>query len=125
MITFEEIDKSEVVDKYKNCFDEDVRYFKVIKGKCILCIYGLVSRGNKVIETFWVTESFHNRVFTKSFFVSLFKHAFSLGYTELYTWTRWEKLIDVFGHFKSFGIEKTECPPWDKDETKTWFIKRI
>jgi hypothetical protein len=66
-----------------------------------------------------------------------------LGYREIWTWTKWDRLIKLFARFEKLGIEKTECPPWDKEarvaplpsigpfskvgphQTKTWFIKRI
>lgn len=125
MITFEEIDKSQIYSSHNQHYDDNARYFNVIKNNKLLCIYGVVTRNNNKGEAFWILDSFNGKVLTKSFFNSLFKHAFYLGYKELYTWTRCERLKSLFEHFKKFGIEKTDCPSWDTDETKTWFIKRI
>jgi len=69
-------------------------------------------------------KSFSRKVLTKEFFINLFSHAFSLGFKELYTWTRWDRLIKLFEHFTGYGIEKTSPPVWDNDLTKCWYIKR-
>lgn len=125
MMHFEEIDKSEIYEKYNNCYHEKAIYYNIKKGEQLLCIYGVIPRTNEIAEAFWITNSFHDKVFCKRFFHSLFKHLFSLGYKEIYTWTRCKKLVEVFGHFKNFGIIKSEVPYWDNDSTKVWFVKRI
>lgn len=122
---FEEINKSEIYNKHNHCFHEDATYFNIMKGDQLLCIYGIIPHTDDMAEAFWITESFHNKVFCKRFFHSLFNHLFSLGYKEIYTWTRCKKLIEVFGHFRNMGIQKSDCPKWDNDETKVWFMKRI
>lgn len=125
MITFEEIDRHIIQKKYPNHFHEKARYFQAVKDKRNLCIYGLISYNENIGEAFLIMNSFVGKVFSKDYFISLFNHSFGLDFKEIYTWTKWAKLIRTFEHFKSFGIEKTTCPPWDNDETKTWFMKRI
>lgn len=125
MITFQEIDKSEIKDKYPTYFHEKARYFNITKNNNNIGYYGIISYSNKVCEAFLMFKSFKGKVLSKGFFVSLFSHLFSLGYKEIYTWTKWDKLIRLFDHFSQFGICKTGCPEWDKDPTKTWYIRKI
>ncbi len=125
MIQFKEIDKLEIYSSHNNHYDDNARYFKINKDGNPLCIYGVLTRENNIGEAFWILNSFNDRVLSKNFFNNLFKHCFSLGYKEIYTWTRCERLKSVFGHFKKFGIEEIEFPAWDSDETKTWFMKRL
>ncbi len=125
MIAFQEIDKSEIYSSHNNHYDDNARYFKINKDNEPLCIYGVLTRDNNIGEAFWILDSFNDRVLSKKFFSHLFKHCFSLGYKEMYTWTRCERLKSVFSHFEKFGIEKIEFPSWDSDETKTWFMKRL
>ena len=125
MMIFKEINKSEIYTNHNNCYHEDADYFDISKNDKSLCIYGIISRDDGAGEAFWIMDSFNDRVFCKNFFHSLFKHAFSLKYTKVYTWTRCERLINVFGKFNNFGIEKTDCPKWDNDQTKTWFMRRL
>lgn len=122
---FEKIDKSIIYEIHNHCFFEEATYYNIIKGDQVLCIYGLFPRSSDISELFWITESFHDKVFSKTFFMSLIKHSFSLGYKEIYTWTRCEKLMMVLNHFNKLGIEKTSSPSWDSDETKVWFRKAI
>lgn len=125
MITFQEIEKMEIYTLHNNHYHEDARYFNVLKTNKFLCIYGLVSRTEEVCEAFWILDSFSKKTLSKTFFHYLFNHLFSLGFKEFYTWTRCNKLINIFGHFSNFGIEEVHAPMWDRDETKTWFMKRI
>lgn len=125
MITFHEIDKQFIQDKYPKYFHEHGMYFRIIKDKCDLCIYGIIIYSENICESFWIMESFIKNAFTKEFFIALFKHLFGLGFKEIYTWTRCRKIIKTFKHFKAYGIEETTSPSWDGDSTKTWFVKRI
>lgn len=125
MITFEEINKSEIYSSHNTHYDDNARYFKINKDDELLCIYGVLTRDNNIVEAFWILDSFNGRVLSKKFFNHFFKHCFSLGYKEMYTWTRCERLTSVFRHFEKFGIEKIYYPSWDNDETKTWFMKRL
>jgi hypothetical protein len=125
MIKFTEIPKSEIYTTYNTHYRDDARYFQIYKENKPLCIYGVLSRGEGVGEAFWVLNSFNKNVLTKKFFENLFNHLFSLDFKEIYTWTRCKKLTNVFCHYNKFGIEKIDFPYWDKDETKTWFLKRI
>ena len=124
-ITFEEMDKLEIYSSYNNFYDDNARYFKIIKDNKILCIYGVWSRDENIGEAFWIIKSFEGNVLSMKFFNHLFKHCFSLGYKELYTWTRCKRHISVFRRFEKFGIEKIHFPCWDNDESKTWFMKRL
>lgn len=125
MITFEAMDKSEIYSSHNAHYDDNARYFKVFKDNQPLCIYGVLSRDGNVGEAFWILDSFEDNVLSKKFFNHLFKHCFSLGYKELYTWTRCERLRSVFRRFEKFGIEQIDFPSWDHDESKTWFMKRL
>ncbi len=117
---FEEINKSEIKDKYIKWYVEDTRYFNIIKDEVILCIYGVTRYTDSICEAFWIKESFHNKVFTKGFFVGLFNHLFGLGYRKVYTCTGWDKLRKVFNHFKYLGIEETDSPIFvKKNENKS------
>ena len=146
-MAFEEIGKAEVSKNYPAYFHEDARYFKVINNHKTLCLYGVISRTGKTGEAFLMLQSFQGKVLSRDFFIALFNHTFSLGYKEIYTWTKWDRLIKLFGHFKKFGIEETNCPPWGKpskvdslskvaplskaapqakvNPDQTWFIKRM
>jgi hypothetical protein len=125
MIVFNEIDKSEVYTNYNSHYHDDATYYQISKNDVPLCIYGVLERGNGIAEAFWILNSFNKKVLSKSFFLHLFKHAFSLEYKSLYTWTRCPRLIKVFDHFDKFGIEKIDSPFWDDDQTKTWYLKRL
>lgn len=124
MITFSEIPKSFIKEKYRRYFHERGRYFEVFKNKYSLCFYGLIDYTNKVCEAFWVLDSFKGIVFTKDFLISTFDHLFSLDYNKFYTWSREPKIIRMFNRFKYLGIEVSDPPVWDEDPTKTWFIRR-
>jgi hypothetical protein len=133
-ICFVEVSPIYVREAWSSYFHEQARYFRIMKDGKPLCFYGIITRdpvegrslgkGCLPGEAFLMMRTFNGKVLGKGFFISLFAHAFSLGYTELHTWTKWDRLIKLFGRFKKFGIEKTGCPPWDMDSTKTWFIKR-
>lgn len=124
-MNFQEIDKSEIYHNHNSCYHDDAIYYQISKNDKQLCIYGVITRNNNIGEAFWIMNSFSNKVFCKNFFYGLFNHLFSLQYKEIFTWTRCKRLINIFSHFKDLGIEKTECPEWDNDQTKTWFIKRL
>lgn len=125
MITFEEIEKMEIYSHHNNHYHDDARYFSMMKDNNFLCICGIISRNKEIAEAFWILDSFSKKTLSKTFFHYLFNHLFSLGYKEIYTWTRCKKLINIFGHFSNFGIEEVHPPKWDNDDTKTWFMKRI
>lgn len=125
MITFEEIDKLEIYSSHNNHYDDNARYFKIFKDDQLLCIYGVLSRDENIGEAFWILDSFEGNVLSKNFFNYLFKHCFSLGCKQIYTWTRCERLRSVFRRFEKLGIEKIDFPSWDNDESKTWFMKRL
>ncbi len=122
---FKEIDKSEIYTNHNSCYHDDAKYYTISKNGKQLCIYGVIAREDGVGEAFWIMDSFNDRVFCKTFFIALFNHLFSLQYKKVYTWTRCKRLINIFGKFNSFGIEKIDFPLWDVDQTKTWFMKRI
>jgi hypothetical protein len=122
---FKEIDKSEIYTNHNNCYHDDADYYEIIKNDKPLCIYGVISRSDNIGEAFWIMDSFNDKVFCKNFFYSLFKHASSLKYKEIYTWTRCNRLINIFGKFNTFGIEKVASPKWDNDQTKTWFMRSL
>ena len=130
-IHFVEVSPHEIIKSYPSYFHEKARYFKAIKvdGRLPddkpLCFYGIISRTEHAGEAFLMMKTFNGKVLSKGFFVSLFHHVFSLGYKEIYTWTKWNRLIELFRRFKRFGIEETGCPPWDKDASKTWFIRKV
>jgi len=125
MIEFAEVPKAQIYTTHNSHYHDDARYFKINRSNKPLCIYGVISHGEGAAEAFWVLDSFNKNVLSQTFFEKLFTHLFSLGFKEIYTWTRCKKLINIFGHYKNFGIEKIDFPTWDKDETKTWFMKRI
>jgi len=130
-IHFTEIDAHRIREAWPSYFHERARYFQIVKDGKVLCGYGIITRASDVGEAFLMMKSFQGKVLSKGFFMALFAHAGSLGYGELWTWTKWDRLIKLFRHFKTegrlpkFGIEKTGCPPWDNNPTKTWFIKRV
>lgn len=125
MMELVEIDKSEIYEKHNDFYFENAVYYNVVKDDKILCICGVLPIMDNVAEAFWVKNSFHKNVLSKRFFSSLFVNMFSLGYKVLFTWTRCKKLISIFEHYRGIGIEKVDAPAWDKDPTKTWFMKRI
>lgn len=125
MITFEPMDRSEIYSSHNNHYDDNARYFKIFKDGQLLCIYGVLSRDENIGEAFWILDSFEGNVLSKKFFNYLFKHCFSLGYKQMYTWTRCDRLRSVFKRFEKFGIKKIDYPTWDNDESKTWFMKRL
>lgn len=125
MMIFKEIAKSEIYNKLNQYYHDDAVYYQISKKDIPLCIYGIIKRHDKIGEAFWIMDSFNGKVFSKNFFLCLFNHIFSLKYNEMYTWTRCKRLINIFSHFQEMGIEKVNCPQWDNDETKTWFVKRL
>ena len=124
-MTFEEVDLSEIVNRYPSYAHDKARYFKITKDNKILCFYGIIVHADEIGEAFLMMKTFQGKVLTKEFFVGLFRHAFSLGYKEIYTWTKWHKLIRLFDRFRKFGIAQTDCPTWDLDNRQVWFLKRI
>lgn len=125
MINFTEISKEEIYNTYNEYYNDNSRYFSISKPNKPLCIYGIVEHSKDIVEAFWVHTSFNRDVVSKTFFNALFSHVFSLGHKVVFTWSRCPKLINIFGKYADFGIEKVSCPAWDNDETKTWFMKRI
>lgn len=122
MITFEEIDKSDVKEKYSKYFHNDARYFKALKNNNTICFYGVIEYSNNECEAFLALDSFKGKVLTKDFFISLFKHIESIGFNKLYTWTDWMGMRRIL---EKFGCVQSKSPYWDDDKTKTWFVKRI
>lgn len=125
MFKFLEISSDIIFLMYNPSHFENARYFSITKNDKPVCIYGVIPRTDKVCEVLWIIPSFYENGFTKELFINMFEHFKSLGYEEAYTWTRCPKLSNILNHFKKLGVEKTECPDWDLDETKTWFKKRI
>jgi hypothetical protein len=125
MIQFTEISKEEIYNTHNEYYNDNARYFKISKPNKPLCVYGIFEHSKDIVEAFWVHTSFNRDVISKTFFNTLFSHVFSLGYKVVFTWSRCPKLINIFGKYADFGIVKVSCPAWDKDETKTWFMKRI
>ena len=137
-IHFIEVSPHEIIKNHPGYFHGQARYFKAMKDGKALCLYGVISRTEQTGEAFLMMKTFQGKVFTKGFFIALFAHVFSLGYKEVWTWTTWDRLIKLLGHFKKFGIEKTACPSWENEprlapaeagvdphSTKTWFLKRV
>ena len=125
MILFEEVDQSVIVNHYPSYVHGKARYFKIVKNNKTLCFYGVIAHTQETGEAFLMMETFNGKVLSKDFFVSLFAHAFSLGYKELHTWTKWDRLIKLFRRFEGLGITKTDSPFWDEDSLKIWFMKRV
>jgi hypothetical protein len=151
-INFVEINKEEIRKTYPASFHEKARYFKAMRNGQALCFYGIIDQTDDqtclnhesldACEAFLLMGTFQGRVLSKGFFLSLFHHLFSLGYRQVWTWTKWERLIKLLTRFEKLGIEQAQCPPWDTEpvaplptvgllpkvgphHTKTWFIKRI
>ena len=129
-IQFIDMNPDDIRENYPDSFHEQARYFKVLKNGNPLCCYGIISHPDQLGEAFLIMKTFQGKVLSKGFFLSLFEHAFSLGYREVYTWTSWDRLIRLFRHFEKLGIEPTGCPPWDTGSIatltlKTWFMKKI
>lgn len=122
---FEIIDKSEIYENYNQHYYENAIYYNIKKGDKVLCKYGIIPYDHGFAEAFWILDSFDKNVLSKNFFSSIFNHSFSLGYKVICTWTRCNKLISVFEHYKRIGIEAMPSPFWDDDPTKFWFMKRI
>jgi hypothetical protein len=131
---FVEIGKSEIKRHYPCYFHDQACYFKAEKNSKTLGCYGIISRTNgqnqpNAGEAFLMMKTLNSEVLSKGFFISLFIHMFSLGYSELWTWTKGDRLARLLGRFKDFGIERARCPPWDDeakiDPAKKWFVKTI
>ncbi len=125
MMIFKEIDSSEIKKSYASYFHEKARYFMINKNTDVLCYYGIIDITDEIGETFFICNSFNGKILSKGFILSLFDHACNLGYKELYTWSKWDRLINFCSYLKKYGIEKTSIPEWDKDASKSWFVKRI
>jgi hypothetical protein len=141
-INFIEVNKDEIRKIYPSYFHEQARYFKVMRNGQALCFYGIIDQTDDqarldACEAFLMMGTFQGRVLSKGFFLSLFRHLFSLGYKEIWTWTKWDRLINLLARFEKLGIQQAEYPPWDTEakigplpnvgprQAKTWFIKRI
>ena len=72
MMSFEEIDKSEIRQKYPTYFHEKARYFNIVKNNNNIGYYGVISYTNKVCEAFLMFKSFKGKVLSRDFFVYLF-----------------------------------------------------
>lgn len=125
MMIFKEIDSSEIKQSYASYFNEKARYFMINKNTDFLCYCGIIDINDEVGEAFLMFKSFNGKVLSKELFLSLFDHFKKLGYKETYTWTTIPAWVRLFSHFNRFGLEKVNCPEWDKDPSKTWFVKRI
>lgn len=123
-IIFSETEKSFIKDNFPAYFHKEAHYFNIVKNNNVIGYYGVISYDYEVCEAFLMFKSFKGKVLSKDFFLSLFEHLYSLGYREVLTWTKWDKIIKLFSHFTKFGIYRTKCPSWDKDPTKTWYIMR-
>jgi len=121
-ICFAEVSPVYVREAWPSYFHERARYFRIMKGGKPLCFYGVITRASDVGEAFLMIKTFQGKVLSKEFFMALFAHAGSLGYKELWTWTKWDRLINLFRRFRRLGIEEAGCPPWDKGVRKTWFV---
>jgi hypothetical protein len=124
-IHFVAVSALQIREHYPSYSHEKGRYFKAIKDGKTLCLYGIISRNETTGEAFLMMQTFQGKVLSKEFFMALFDHAFSLGYKEVWTWTKWDRLIKLFARFEGLGITKTDSPFWDETPFKTWFIKRI
>jgi hypothetical protein len=125
MFHFQEIGKEIIYIMYNENYFDDARYFSITKNKKPVCIYGVITRSDDTAEVLWIVDSFRKDGFTKELFINLFNHFSALGFKRFYSWTRCKKLTNILNNFKKYGIEKTDYPFWDSDETKTWFMKRI
>lgn len=121
---FEEVNSEEIKESYPKYFHPNARYFQVMKDNDFLCYYGIIDHKDLKCEAFWILSSFNGRVITRNLINSLMNHILSLGFKEIYTWSAWERVIRIFSHLKKIGIEKSDCPFWDKDPTKSWFVRR-
>jgi hypothetical protein len=123
-MNFEEVNPQEIKESYPKYFHENARYFQVMKNDDFLCYYGIINYEDQKCETFWILSSFNGHVITRGMILSLMNHILSLGFKEIYTWSAWERVIRIFDRLKKFKIEKTGAPFWDKDPSKTWFVRR-
>ena len=125
MILFEEVDQSVIVNHYPSYVHGKARYFKIIKNNKTLCFYGVIAHTQETGEAFLMMKTFNGvegrppKVLSKGFFVALFAHAFSLGYKELWMWTKWDRLIKLVVHFAAVGRKRTEPTFSDKRVSRT------
>lgn len=124
MITFHEIDKSFIKEKHSQYFHDKARYFQIKSGNKNIGINGVIDRENKSCEVFLNPKMFKWEVLSKEFFNCLFNYLYSIGYNRIYTWTKWNRLSSIFSNFEKIGIERSNCPEWDNDSTKIWFVKK-
>jgi len=122
---FKEIDKLKIQKAYMPYYHDHARYYLIKKNNEISCYYGIIDRSDEIGEAFFICSSFNNKILSAGFILSLFDHSFNLGYKELYTWSKWDRLIKFCSYLKKYGIEKASNPEWDNDPSKLWFKKRI
>ena len=107
-IRFQKLSPEEITKNHPSYYRDDIACFLILKegtpaGAAPAGLYGLIDRGLEPVtkarqaEAFLtIFPAFRHRILGKSFFLSLFDHAFSSGFQKVYTWTRltsWKKLL--------------------------------
>lgn len=124
-ICFKSVDPQEIKESFPDYFWENAIYFMIQNDGEDAGLYGIIPRGNKTGDAFLtVFESYSYKLINKKTLNELFNHPFSLGFTEVWTWTRLQSWIKLLKRIE--GVEFQLIPPsWDNDFTKIWFRKRI
>lgn len=124
-IHFKAIDPQEIKERFSDYFWEKTTYFLIQSDGEEAALYGIIHRGNKTGDAFLtVFERHRYKLLNKKTLNDLFNHPFSLGFTEVWTWTRLQSWIKLLKRIE--GVEFRLIPPsWDNDFTKIWFRKRI
>jgi hypothetical protein len=127
MITFKAIDLQEIKEDFPHLFRTDTRYFFIMKDAEKAGIYGIIDRGYSRAETLMtVFEGYRYKIINKATIDFMMNHPFSLGFHEVWTWTRLQSWIKLLKRFESCGVEPQLLPPsWDNDLTKIWFRQKM
>jgi N-acetylglutamate synthase-like GNAT family acetyltransferase len=123
MVEFIEISENEVKENYHDYFWENTIYFYIKKDLNIVGLYGVIKRSELIGESFLtIFKDFRYKILGREFMISLLKHASSLGFEEIYTWTYWESWKKLGMHFEKYGVQYCVEPYRDKeDKEKMWF----
>lgn len=126
MIQFKAIDPQEIKERFPKFYREDAQYSSILKNGTNAGIYGIIDRGHSIAETFMtVFEGYRYKIIHKTSIDFMMNHPFSLGFHEVWTWTRWQSWIKLLKRFEFQGVECQLMPPsWDDDWTKVWFRQR-
>lgn len=127
MTQFKAIDPQEIKEGFPKLYREDTQYYSILKNGETSGIYGIIDRGNSIAETFMtVFEGYKYLVINKNSLFYMMSQPFSLGFKDIWTWTRWQSWIKLLQRFENEGVNPQLMPPsWDDDFTKIWFRKRI